>query len=247
VDLTLFPSDALNGESIDSRNKVMDILQPLTFAWFRVRPFRSLSPLPFSQPITTTSQYSFMEQGFDPYVFVNGGSSSSCLSSPTHSPIHPSPMTVPIDYMGHAFCLRLPAIALSASLPYFARLDAFPLDPPSYRAPSREQSQSQIDGPTVEEIDLYNSFRTRTVPRGPGCPDSPSTCHDWDWLRAVAGDPFMSDSFRRYTPGILTGKWRGTEMVRLLRVLCHCVSDADGTGSVQQRLYAFHDWGSRTF
>jgi hypothetical protein len=53
VDLTLLPSDALNGESIDSRNKVMDILLPLTFAWFRVRPFRSLSPLPLFQPITS--------------------------------------------------------------------------------------------------------------------------------------------------------------------------------------------------
>jgi hypothetical protein len=127
--------------------------------------------------------------------------------------------------MGHAFGLRLPAIALSASLAFFARLDAFPLQLPSYRAPSREQSQSesQIDGPTLEDIELYNSsFRTRTIPRGPGCPDSPSACHDWDWLRAVAGDPFMSDSLRRYTPGILTGKWRGTELVRLLRVQCHC-------------------------
>lgn len=51
VDLTLSPSDALDGESIDSRNKVMDILLPLSFAWFRVRLFLSLSPLPFSQPI----------------------------------------------------------------------------------------------------------------------------------------------------------------------------------------------------
>jgi len=133
-------------------------------------------------------------------------------------------VTVPIDYMGYAFGLRLPAIALSASLAYFARLDAFPLVPPPYRAPSREQSQSQIDGLTVEDIELYNrSFRTRTIPRGPGCPDSPSTCHDWDWLRAVAGDPFMSDSVRRYTPGILTGKWIGTELVRPLRVRCQCV------------------------
>jgi hypothetical protein len=226
VDLTLFPTDALNGESNDSRNKVIDILLPLTFAWFRVRPLSFLvtSSLFPTDHIPPTSQYSFIEQGFDPYVFVNGGSSSSCLPSPTHSPVHPSPVTIPIDYMGHAFCLRLPAIALSASLAYFARLDAFPLVPPPYRAPSREQSQSQIDGWTVEDIELYNSsFRTLTIPRGPGCPDSPSTCHDWDWLRAVAGDPFMSDSVRRYTPGILTGKWRGTELVRLLRVLWHYV------------------------
>ncbi len=221
VDLTLFPSDALNGESVDSRNKLMDILLPLTFAWFRVRPFRSLSPLPFSQPITSPPiiQYSFVEQGFDPYVFINGGDSPSCLSSPTHSPIHPSPVTLPINYMGHTFNFRLPMIALSASLAYFARLDAFPLVLPSYRGASREQSET--DGLTVEDIELYNStFRTRTVPRGPGCAGrlSPSTCHDWDWLRAVAGDPFMSDSLRRYTPGILTGKWRGTELVRLVRV-----------------------------
>lgn len=115
--------------------------------------------------------------------------------------------------MGHAFCLRLPAITLSASLAYFARLDAFPLVPPPHRALPREQSQSRIDGWTVEDIELYNSsFRTRTIPRGPGLSDSPSTCHDWDWLRAVAGDPFMSDSVRGYTPGILTGKWRGTEL-----------------------------------
>jgi hypothetical protein len=47
---TLPPSDALNGESIDSRSKVMDILLPLTFAWFRVRPFLSSSH-PFFRPI----------------------------------------------------------------------------------------------------------------------------------------------------------------------------------------------------
>lgn len=203
----------------------MNILYPLTLAWFRVRPFPSLSPLPFSQPITShpTSQYSFIEQGFDPYVFVSGGSSSSCLSSPTHSPIHPSPVTVPIDYMGHAFGFRLPAITLSASLAYFARLDAYPLPLPPYLAVLGEQDPNQIDVPTMEDIELYNStLRIRTIPRGPGFPDSPSACHDWDWLRAVAGDPFMSDSLRRYTPGTLTGKWRGTEVVRLLRVLCHC-------------------------
>ena len=126
--------------------------------------------------------------------------------------------------MGHAFGLRLPAIALSASLAYFARLDAFPLVPPPPRAPSREQSQSQMDGLAVEDIELYNSsFRTRTIPRGPSRPGSLSTCHDWDWLRAVAGDPFMSDSVRQYTPGILAGKWIGTELVRLLRVRFHCV------------------------
>jgi hypothetical protein len=44
------PSGALNGESDDSRDNIMDILLPLTFAWFRVRPFRSLSPLPFFRP-----------------------------------------------------------------------------------------------------------------------------------------------------------------------------------------------------
>ena len=249
---TLFPSDALNGESIDSRNKVIGILLPLTFAWFRVRPFRSLSPLPFSQPITSipTSQYSFLEQGFDPYRYVHGGSSSSRLSSPTHSPVHPSPVTAPIDYMGHAFGLRLPAITLCASLAYFARLDAFPLVLPPYSASSREQSQSQSqsEAPTVD-IERYNrSFRTRTVPREPtSCPDSPSTCHDLDWLRAVAGDRFISDSVRRYTPGTFTGKWRGTELVRVgCGSVLFCCSDADGTVSVQQRCFAFHDRGSGT-
>ena len=144
--------------------------------------------------------------------------------------------------MGHAFVLRLPAIALSASLAFFVRLDAFPLGAIPHR-----QSQ-MIDGLTMEDVELYNeSFRTRTIPRGPGLSDSPSTCHDWDWLRAVAGDPFMSDSVRRYTPGVLTGKWRGTEMVRVLHVLCRHSSDADGIGSVQPRLYACYDWGSRTF
>jgi len=97
--------------------------------------------------------------------------------------------------MGHAFGLRLPAIVLSASLAYFAWLDTFPLVPHPYHAPSREQSQSQIDGWMVEDIELYNSpFHSRSVTCGPGCPDSPSTCHDWDcqWLRTVAGDPLKS-------------------------------------------------------
>jgi len=182
---------------------------------------RSLSPgsgcVPFLLvtssllPTDRSPQYSFAEQGFDPFVFVNGSSSTSRISSPTHPPVHPPPVTVPVDSMGHAFDLRLPAIALSASLAYFARLDMFPLEPPHSR---------RIDGLTVEDIEHYNSsFRTRTVPRGPGSPGDPSTRHDWDWLRGVAGDPFMSGSIRRYTPGILTGKWRGTELVRLLRAL----------------------------
>jgi hypothetical protein len=122
--------------------------------------------------------------------------------------------------MGHALRLRLPAIALSASLAYFARLDAFPL---SFL--SREQGQ--IDGPTVEDIEHTNqSFRTRTVPHGPDFPGgdlpiggvSPSAAHDWDWLRGVTKG--LSGPLRRYTPGILTGKWRGTALVRLLRVQC---------------------------
>ena len=199
----------------------MDILLPLTFAWFRVRPFLSLSPLPFSRPIVSppTSQYSFTEQGFDPFDFVNGTRSKPHSSPPAHPPVHPPPVTVPIECMGHAFDLRLPAISQSASLAYFARLDAFPLALPPYRAPSREWDE--IDSPTTEDIEHYNSsFRTRTVPRGPGFLGSPSTHHDWDWLRAVAGDPFMSEPLRGYTPGILTGKWRGTELVRPLRVRC---------------------------
>ena len=200
----------------------MDILLPFTFAWFRVRPFPSSSPLPFSRPIVfpPTSQYSFAEQGFDPYDFVNGSRSKLHPSPPAHHPpVHPPPVTVPIDYMGHSFDLRLPAIALSASLAYFARLDAFPLAIPPYRPPSREQDE--IESPTVENVEDYNSsFRTRTVPRGVGSQGSPSTLHDWDWLRAVAGDPFMSEPLRGYTPGILTGKWRGTELVRPLRVRC---------------------------
>ncbi len=91
------------------------------------------------------------------------------------------------------------------------------------------------------DTEAYNkSFRTRTVPRGPGCPDS--TCHDWDWLRAVVGDPFMSDSVRRCTPGTFTGKWRGTEIVRVgCGTALVCRSDANRTGSVQPRLYAVHD------
>ena len=128
-------------------------------------------------------------------------------------------MTVPIKYLGHELHLRLPPIALSASLAYFARL--FPLTHPPYR------EQGQTDGPTVEDIDDYNlAFRTRTVPRGPGFPDNnlsiggvsltPSACHDWDWLRSLTED--LSGSVGRYTPGILTGKWRGTVLVRLLRV-----------------------------
>jgi hypothetical protein len=106
---------------------------------------------------------------------------------------------------------------------------------------SREQSENEIEGRTQEDTEAYNKpFRTRTVPRGPGCPDS--TCHDWDWLRAVVGDPFMSDSVRGYTPGTFTGKWRGTEIVRVgCGIALVCRSDADRTGFVQPRLYGVHD------
>ncbi|KAI9463932.1 hypothetical protein F5148DRAFT_190544 [Russula earlei] len=183
---------ALDGESIDSRDKIMDILFPLTFAWFR---------------------YSFGEQGFDPYLLVNGTNFTPHLSPRACSPLSPAPVTVPVDYMGHAFHLRLPPIALSASLAYFARLDAFPLAYPPEIPLLRVQDGGQ--GQTVEDIEHYNrSFRTRTVHRGPDspstCADSPSTRHDWDWLCAVVGDPFTSGSLRRYTPGTLTGTWRGT-------------------------------------
>jgi hypothetical protein len=129
---------------------------------------------------------------------------------------------VPIEYMGHAFHLRLPAIALSASLAYFARLDAFPLAIPPNIPLTR--AHSSIDGPTVEDIEYYNrDCGTLTVPHGgPGSPStidgSLSTLHDWDWLRAVIADPVTSGSIQRYTPGILTGKWRGTTLVRPLHV-----------------------------
>ncbi|KAH9957791.1 hypothetical protein BC827DRAFT_1269982 [Russula dissimulans] len=175
--------DALTGESIDSRDKVMDILFPLVFAWFR---------------------YSFAEQGFDPHILINGTSHLSPRACP---PVSPSPVIVPIEYIGHALHLRLPPIALSASLAYFVRVDAFPSVP-------IPRPEGQTDGATVEE-DIEHYFRTRTVPRGPVSPgplsSSPSTRHDWDWLRAVAGNP-TSGSLRRYTPGILTGKWRGTAL-----------------------------------
>jgi hypothetical protein len=126
--------------------------------------------------------------------------------------------------MGYTLSLRLPAIALSASLAYFARIDAFPLVPPAYLPSSREQSP--IDGPTLEDIEHHNvSSCTWTVPRGPAFPDtdlpigntsglSPSACHDWDWVRGVTQG--LSGTLPRYTPGILTGKWRGTILVRLL-------------------------------
>jgi hypothetical protein len=179
--------------------------------------FPSSNPIVLFLPLR---QYSFAEQGFDPYTLVYGTNSTPRLSPHAHPPVPPPPLTVPIDYMGHALRLRLPAIALSASLAYFARLDAFPL---SFL--SREQGQ--IDGPTVEDIEHTNqSFRTRTVPHGPDFPGgdlpiggvSPSAAHDWDWLRGVTKG--LSGPLRRYTPGILTGKWRGTALVRLLRVQC---------------------------
>jgi hypothetical protein len=216
------PPGALNGESDNSRDNIMDILLPLTFAWFRVRPFLSFSPLPFFQPRSSLPspllQYSFTEQGFDPHTLLYGSYSTPRSSHHAHPPDPLSPVS--IDYLGHALRLQLPAIALSASLAYFARLDAFPLSPVS-------REPGQIDSPTVEDIEFTSqSFRTRTVPRGPGFPDSdlpigsvsPSARHDWDWLRGVAEG--FSGSLRRYTPGILAGKWRGTALVRLLRVQC---------------------------
>jgi len=56
------PSDALNGESIGSRERTMDIILPLAFAWFRVRPFLSSSPLPSFQPIVFPHPYSTHSQ-----------------------------------------------------------------------------------------------------------------------------------------------------------------------------------------
>jgi hypothetical protein len=124
----------------------------------------NVNPSVMSLLFLVTSQYSFIEHGFDPYVFVYGGSSSSRLPLPAHSFVHPSSVTVPTDYMGHAFGLPLlPAITLCASLAYFPPLDAFPPALPPYHAPSREQSERQM----VEDIELYNrSFHTLTVPRG---------------------------------------------------------------------------------
>ena len=75
---------------------------------------------------------------------------------------------------------------------------------------------------TLEDVEYYhNFFYTRTVPRGPGSPASPlqpclGSRHDWDWQRAVAPEPVMSRRLQRYKPGILTGKWRGTLLVRLM-------------------------------
>ncbi|KAI9449022.1 hypothetical protein BJY52DRAFT_1228029 [Lactarius psammicola] len=192
--------DSLNGESIESRETVMDILLPISFAWFR---------------------YSFVEQGFDPHVLIDDMRSAPRLSPPAHAPVPPAPVTVPIDYMGHAFDLQLPAIALSASLAYYARLDKYPLRTAPDLPPTRAQTPpGRI---ALEDVEYYHSFFcTRTVPHGPGSPASPlqpslGTRHDWDWQRAVASEPGMSRHLRRYTPGVLTGKWRGTLLAQLDR------------------------------
>ncbi|KAH9039102.1 hypothetical protein EDB85DRAFT_2141354 [Lactarius pseudohatsudake] len=193
--------DSLNGESDESRETVMAILLPLSFAWFR---------------------YSFVEQGFDPHALIDDMRSTPRLSPPAHAPVPPAPVTVSIEYMGHAFHLQLPAIALSASLAYFARLDAFPLMTTSDLPPTRAQTPpGRI---ALEDVVYYHRFfHTRVVPRGPGSPASLlqarlGSLHDWDWQRAVASEPAMSRHLQRYTPGILTGKWRGTLLVRPLRV-----------------------------
>ncbi|KAI9435812.1 hypothetical protein H4582DRAFT_625106 [Lactarius indigo] len=193
--------DSLNGESSESRETIMAILLPLSFAWFR---------------------YSFVEQGFDPHALIDDVRSIPRLSPPAHAPVPPAPVTVSIEYMGHAFDLQLPAIALSASLAYFARLDAFPLMTASDLPLTRAQTPpGRI---TLEDVVYYRRFfHTRVVPRGPGSPASPlqaplGSRHGWDWQRAVATKPAMSHHLQRYTPGVLTGKWRGTLLVRLLRV-----------------------------
>jgi len=86
-------------------------------------------------------QYSFIEQAFDPHI--------PCPSLACDGPdrLH-RPRIWPPTTRDRAEC--------------FARIlawfDAFPLVPPPYRAPSREQSQSQIDGWAVEDIELYNSI-----------------------------------------------------------------------------------------
>jgi hypothetical protein len=141
--------------------------------------------------------------------------SSPRLSPPAHAPVPPAPVTVPIEYMGHAFHLQLPAITLSATLAYCARLDAFPLMTTSDLPPTREQT-TPPGHITLEDVEYYHRFfYTRTVPRGPGSPASSlGHRHDWDWKRAVASEPAISRRIRRYTPGVLTGKWRGTLLVR---------------------------------
>ncbi|KAF8266060.1 hypothetical protein EI94DRAFT_237076 [Lactarius quietus] len=190
--------DSLNGESSESRDSVMDILHPLSFAWFR---------------------YSFVEQGFDPHALIDDIRSTPRLSPHAHAPV---PVTVPIEYMGHAFHLQLPAITLSATLAYCARLDAFPL----MTSPDLPPTRADTTPPgliTLDDVEYYNrSFNTRTVPRGPGSPANPlqpclSGRHDWDWQRAIASDPVMSRPLQRYTPGSLTGKWRGTLLAPLDR------------------------------
>jgi hypothetical protein len=122
--------------------------------------------------------------------------------------------------MGHALDFRLPPIALSASLSFFARVEEFPVAiPPDLPLTRRHRP---VVGKTVEDIEYYNrECRTLTVPHGPGTPGTHlSARHDWDWLRTVIADHVTSGSIQRYTPGILTGKWRGTLLVRLLHVWC---------------------------
>ena len=171
----------------------------------------SLHFTPFSR-----LQYSFVEQGFDPHSLIDDMRSTPRLSPPARAPVPPAPVTVPIEYMGHAFNLQLPAITLSASLAYCARLDAFPLMTASDLPPTRAQTPpGRI---TLEDVEYYHRFfHTRTVPRAPSSPTNGSR-HDWDWQRAVASEPAMSRHLQRYTPGVLTGKWRGTLLVRPPRV-----------------------------
>jgi len=77
------PSDALNGESIDSCERMMDtILLPLAFAWFRVHPFLSSSPHPLFQPIVSLHPCSTHLQSKDSTLI------RSSTEAPRHHRIH---------------------------------------------------------------------------------------------------------------------------------------------------------------
>jgi hypothetical protein len=137
-------------------------------------------------------------------------------------------------HYSHELTIAAPIITTPAVLTTLVqmegRLAISPLPPiPTNLPPDRATADALgIPGLTVQDIrDLYYNIRTRVLDRCPlnlesndeDSSNPGSKRHDADWSRQVGCyDPWLEDSPMRgivYTPGTLSGVWKGRVLVRI--------------------------------
>jgi hypothetical protein len=190
-----------------AREELMHILEPLVFAAFRVCCVFSLCTYN-TQPASKYPIFNANES------FLDVNRKSPQLSQSTHGSYPPDPLPQSVvTYFGKVRCEgRAPLAPLFASMIYFTRIERdAPMIPPHLRSdPHRTRAEACIhdghEGPTLEDVmEFVNDCNTHFV--------QAVNCHIKRQHIALNLD---SSDRSLYTLGLLTGRWKGSYIVRCL-------------------------------